>query len=107
MIRVADGGFSTTVQDGGRFGMYHIGMPPSGALDDYSFRVANLLVGNNETSAVLETTYTGPTLEFGQDAVVAVTGGEMTPMVDGEERALCESLQEKARQMLAFAIERV
>ena len=45
MIRVHDGGVRTTVQDAGRFGLYHLGMPPSGALDDYSFRAANLLVG--------------------------------------------------------------
>ena len=42
MIRVHEGGVRTTVQDAGRFGMYHLGMPPSGALDDYSFRAANL-----------------------------------------------------------------
>ena len=102
MIRVADGGFSTTVQDGGRFGMYHIGMPPSGALDDYSFRAANLLVGNDETAAVLETTYTGPTLEFEQDGLVAVTGAEMPPVIDGGEHPLWEAFPVKAGQTLAF-----
>ena len=48
--------------DAGRFGLYHFGMPPSGALDDYSFRAANLLVGNDEGAAVLEATFSGPTL---------------------------------------------
>ena len=52
------------MQDAGRFGLYHLGMPPSGALDDFSFRVANLLVGNDEDAAVLEATYNGPRLEF-------------------------------------------
>jgi biotin-dependent carboxylase-like uncharacterized protein len=104
MIRVADGGFSTTVQDGGRFGMYHIGMPPSGALDDYSFRVANLLVGNDESAAVLETTYTGPALQFEHDAVVAVTGAQMTPLLDGEEHPLWEAFPVGASQTLSFGI---
>jgi biotin-dependent carboxylase-like uncharacterized protein len=104
VIRVADGGFSTTVQDRGRFGMYHIGMPPSGALDDYSFRVANLLVGNDESAAVLETTYTGPKLEFEQEAIIAVTGGEMPPAVDGDERPLWEAFAVKAGQTLSFGI---
>ena len=77
MIRVHDGGVRTTVQDAGRFGLYHLGMPPSGALDDYSFRAANLLVGNDEGAAVLEATFSGPTLEFEQDAVIAVTGADL------------------------------
>ena len=58
-IPVHEGGIATTVQDAGRFGLYHLGMPPSGALDDFSFRVANLLVGNPETAAVLEATFNG------------------------------------------------
>ena len=44
MIRVVGGGLSTTVQDAGRFGLYHLGVPPSGALDGFSYRVANMLV---------------------------------------------------------------
>ena len=40
MIRVLSGGLSTTVQDAGRFGLYHLGVPPSGALDGFSYRVA-------------------------------------------------------------------
>jgi allophanate hydrolase subunit 2 len=79
VIRVADGGLSTTVQDTGRFGLYHLGIPPSGALDGFSYRIANLLVGNEEGAAVLEATYLGPKLEFAEDAVVAVTGAELPP----------------------------
>src|SRR3954469_19921861 len=86
VIRVVDGGVSTTVQDAGRFGLYHIGMPPSGALDDFSFRVANLLVGNDEDAAALEATYNGPRLEIAEDTVVAVTGADLPVRVDGEER---------------------
>jgi allophanate hydrolase subunit 2 len=46
MLNVLDGGLQTTVQDAGRFSWYHIGMPPAGAMDQYSFRVGNMLVGN-------------------------------------------------------------
>lgn len=91
MIEVLDGGVSTTVQDAGRFGLFHLGMPPSGALDDYSFRAANLLVGNDEQAAVLEATLNGPTLAFGEDAVIAVTGGIDVPVRFGSRStyALC------------------
>ena len=56
-LKVLSGGLSTTVQDAGRLGCYAIGMPPSGAMDQYSYRIANLLVGNDEEAAALEATY--------------------------------------------------
>jgi len=102
MIRVHDGGVRTTVQDAGRFGLYHFGMPPSGALDDYSFRAANLLVGNEEGAAVLEATFSGPTLEFEEDAVIAVTGADLPLKLDGEEQPSWTSLAVKGGQVLSF-----
>lgn len=84
MIEVIEPGLSTTVQDDGRFGNYHIGMPPSGAMDQFAHRVGNRLVGNDEHAATLEMTYVGGTFEFDSDAVVAVTGAEMSPTLEGE-----------------------
>ena len=78
MFEVLEPGLLTTVQDLGRFGWYHIGMPPSGAMDNFSFRVGNLLVGNDETAAGLEMTYRGPTLKVMQTTTVAVTGAELS-----------------------------
>ena len=63
-IKVLKPGLATTVQDAGREGYYNVGIPLSGALDQYSFRAANLLVGNDEGAAVLECTLMGPELEF-------------------------------------------
>lgn len=102
MIEVEDGGLLTTVQDGGRYGMYDIGMPPSGAMDDFSFRVANLLVGNEEDAAALEVTYFGPRLHFDEDRIVAVTGADMPPMVDGDSRPTWEAFEVKADETLHF-----
>ena len=59
MFQVIEPGLLTTVQDLGRLRWYHIGMPPSGAMDNFSFRVGNLLVGNDEAAAGLEMTYMG------------------------------------------------
>ena len=103
MIRVVDGGLSTTIQDTGRFGLYHLGVPPSGALDGFSYHVGNMLVGNPEGAASLEATYLGPTLEFTDDAVVAVTGAGLPPSVDGEEKPMWEAFEVKAGQTLSFA----
>src|SRR5699024_669970 len=63
-VKVLAGGLSTTIQDLGRNGRYAIGMPSSRAMDQYSFRVANLLLVNAEGQATLETTYFGPTQRF-------------------------------------------
>jgi antagonist of KipI len=66
----------TTVQDKGRFGYQQFGIPPTGALDRFAYRVANMLVGNPEDAAVLETTIMGPRMEVLTETDVAVTGGE-------------------------------
>ncbi|TQN28460.1 allophanate hydrolase [Haloactinospora alba] len=83
-LLVHTGGLSTTVQDAGRDGHYAIGMPPSGAMDQYSFRVGNLLVGNSEGAAALEATYIGPRLEFTDTRLVAVTGADTPVTLNGE-----------------------
>ncbi|HYM58019.1 MAG TPA: hypothetical protein VES79_08650, partial [Solirubrobacteraceae bacterium] len=63
-IEVTKPGLATTVQDRGREGYYHVGVPPSGALDQFSLVAANLLVGNSADAAVLECAYMGPELRF-------------------------------------------
>jgi len=102
VIEIVKPGLSTTVQDAGRTGYYHLGIPPSGALDQYSLRAANLLVGNPAGAAALECVYMGPELAFHADAVVAVTGAGMVPTVNGEERPQWESLPVSAGDVLAF-----
>jgi biotin-dependent carboxylase-like uncharacterized protein len=102
-VEVLHGGLSTTVQDAGRHGLYSLGVPPSGAMDDFSYRVANLLVGNPESAAALELTYMGPRLGFRDDAVVAVTGADMAPKVDGAERPAWEAFEVRAGETLSFA----
>ena len=81
---VRGGGLHTTVQDMGRDGYYALGIPPSGAMDQFSYRVANMLVGNPDGAAALEATYVGPTLEFTDDRRVAVTGAVAPITVNGE-----------------------
>lgn len=73
-IRVAKPGFFTTVQDLGRYGYAHLGISPAGAADPLSFRIANLLVSNDDNAPALEMTLLGATLEFAERAVVAITG---------------------------------
>lgn len=101
-IKVVKPGLSTTVQDLGRPGYYHIGIPVSGAMDVLALRASNLLVGNSEDAAGLEAAFMGPELQFTADAVVAVTGAELPPKVDGEARETWTSFLVKAGQTLSF-----
>ncbi|EPN38368.1 urea amidolyase-related protein, partial [Pseudomonas syringae pv. actinidiae ICMP 18807] len=83
MIKVLKPGLATSVQDLGREGYYHLGIPPSGALDQYALSAANQLVGNPPGAAGLECTLLGPELEFQSDTLVAVCGAHMTARLDG------------------------
>jgi biotin-dependent carboxylase-like uncharacterized protein len=83
MITVVRPGPLTTVQDQGRFGYAHLGVPRSGALDQPAARLANALVGNPASAAVLETTLMGCALRFSAPTRVAVTGATATVKVDG------------------------
>src|ERR1700730_18266045 len=76
-IKVLKPGLSTTVQDLGRPGYYHLGIPLSGAMDRFALCCANLLVGNDEGAAGLECTFMGPELEFAAAGTVAVSGGAL------------------------------
>jgi urea carboxylase len=83
-IEVVEGGTQTTVQDfPGRLGHWDVGVPPSGPMDDLSFRLANRLAGNPDGAAGIECTLTGPTLRFHHAAVVALGGADMGATLDG------------------------
>ncbi len=84
-VEVLQPGTQSMIQDyPGRIGYWDVGVPPSGPMDHYAFRLANRIVGNDEGTAALELTVTGPTLRFNSDAVIALTGAKMKAELDGE-----------------------
>lgn len=101
-IKIIKPGLLTTVQDLGRPGYFHLGIPIGGAMDRLAMRSANLLVGNDEGAAGLEAVFMGPELEFTSDALVAVTGADMPIRLDGDERPGWSSFKVKAGQTLTF-----
>ena len=101
-VEVIKPGLATSVQDAGRPGYYNLGIPLSGALDQFALKMANLLVGNEEGAAVLEAALLGPELVFRKPAIVAVTGAETTPKVNGEPRQRNASFAVKADDRLSF-----
>jgi len=101
MVQVIKKGLETSVQDyPGRIGTLNQGFPASGPMDSWSFRLANILVGNKPGDAALECQFMGPTLKFLSDRTIAVTGADMSPKIDGKRVPLWESIEVKANQIL-------
>lgn len=82
-LLIEEPGLHSTVQDLGRPGHYHVGVPLGGAMDSLSHEVANRLVGNDTSLATIECTYTGPKFVVTAPTVMAVTGAEMSVSVNG------------------------
>ena len=83
-IEVLDGGTFTTIQDyPGRVGYWDVGVPPSGPMDDYAFRLGNRIIGNDAAAAGIECTLVGPTLQFYRDGLIALTGAPAEAILDG------------------------
>ena len=83
-FEVIEPGILTTIQDLGRYGFSQFGVPPSGALDAFSLKISNLLVGNQEEDACLEVTLVGLRMRALKEVVIAVTGGDLSPILNGE-----------------------
>lgn len=83
-IKVIKGGMLTTIQDLGRRGYRKDGIIVGGAMDTLALQIGNLLLGNQIAEAGLECTLLGPKLLFETDQLVAITGGDLSPAVDGQ-----------------------
>jgi antagonist of KipI len=83
MMHVDRPGLFSVLQDRGRYGSQRLGVPVNGAMDEWSHRLANILVGNPESCATLECTLAGPSVTFDRDTLIAMAGAPMTVTVDG------------------------
>ena len=101
-IRILKGGMLTTVQDLGRTGYQSQGFGVSGVMDVRSFRIANLLIDNPENEAVLEFTLIGPTLEFTATSIIAITGGDFQPTINGEPAPMYTAIDIHKGDVLKF-----
>ena len=101
-IRVLKPGMLTTVQDLGRVGYQSQGFSVAGVMDVRSFKIANLLVDNPENEPVLEFTLIGPTLEFTSDTIIAITGGNFNPTINGEPAPMYTAIYMHRGDILKF-----
>lgn len=103
VIEVIQPGTWSSVQDyPGRLGYWDIGVPPSGPMDDFAFRLANRIVGNHESAAGLEFTLQGPVLQFHTAALIALTGADCQALLDGEPVPLWQPVSVAAGQTLTL-----
>lgn len=106
-IIVIKGGWLTTVQDLGRYGYQQYGVPVAGAMDSFSAMVANRLVGNPDRAAVLELTLKGPELQFERDTVIAITGADLSPTINGSSVPLWQTILMPHGGRLSFGKQRI
>jgi antagonist of KipI len=101
-IEVLKPGLFTTIQDLGRHGYQKFGVSVAGAMDFFSHRVANGLVGNPPQAATLECTILGPSLRFLVESTIAMTGADLSPQLDGNPIPMWESLDVQEGSILTF-----
>ena len=103
-VEVLDGGLQTTVQDyPGRLKYWDIGVPPSGAMDNFSFRLANIILGNSAGLPGLEFTLKGGKYKFRADMTICLTGCDMSPTLDDLEIPMYKPVSVKEGQILALS----
>lgn len=101
-LEILNGGTFTTIQDLGRKGYQQFGMPTAGALDITSLRLANRLVHNDEGQACLEITFIGLRLLALRDIVIAITGGNLIPKVDGSPLPMWQTVSIRRNSEISF-----
>jgi len=101
-LEIRSPGIMTSVQDLGRYGYGRFGVAPSGALDSFALRIANLLVGNREDQAGLETLLLGPGIKVLSDTLIAVTGGDLRPKKNKQPIEMWRSHAFKKDDILSF-----
>ncbi len=103
LLTIQKPGLLTTVQDLGRRGMAQFGVSPGGALDRQALVLGNRLLGNDSGAAALECTLIGPEILFERDAIIALTGSDFGPMLDGASLPMWEPVRVQAGSLLTFA----
>lgn len=91
-FKVVSPGFLTTVQDLGRYKYQAFGVSVSGAMDQRALKLSNILVDNDINEAGLEVTMLGPTLEFTEDNIIAITGGDLMPQINNVDISMYTAL---------------
>jgi len=102
VFKIIRPGLFTTIQDLGRPYYQKYGVTVSGAMDRYALRLVNLLVGNTEDQACIEVTMMGPTLEVLRETLLAITGGNLSPLLNNEPVPMWQTFLASPGDILSF-----
>lgn len=102
MIKVLHPGIYSSIQDQGREGSAKLGVPVSGTMDSYSAEMANILLKNRKSDAVIEITFGMAKFEFTQDTFICVSGADYSPEINGEAMVMMTVYEIDAGSILSF-----
>ena len=102
-LTIIKAGILDTVQDLGRTGFGNWGINPGGAMDRYATKISNILVGNDVNEAVLEVHFPGPQMLFDQNALISITGGDFTPLINDQPVSLWQPILVRKNTILQFS----
>lgn len=103
-VTVLNPGLLTTIQDLGRIGYQKYGVIVSGAMDTYSARLSNIIIGNEEKEGVLEITMTGPSLELKEGTLFSITGADLSPTINNISVPMGRPIYIKEDCILKFGV---
>ena len=103
-IKILNPGLLTSIQDMGRIGYQKFGISPSGALDQTALKTANILVNNPVGEAALEMTLMGAMIDFTASNVIAITGGNFSPALNGTPVPMYSAVAVKSGDTLTFGV---
>lgn len=101
-VTIRQPGILTTIQDLGRYKAQKYGVIVGGAMDSVSLRLANMIVGNEQDEGALEVVLFGLSFEFNKETLIAITGGQLHPTIDGEPAPMWRPILVKKGSILKF-----
>jgi antagonist of KipI len=102
-LTIVKAGLLDTIQDLGRYGFGSSGVNPGGAMDRYASQLSNILVGNENHEAVIEMHFPGPQILFDQNALISITGGDFTPLINDQPVSLWQPILVRRNTILQFS----
>ncbi len=102
VFEILQPGMLTTVQDLGRFGYQRLGVPAAGAMDQFAIKMGNRLLLNDDKVAALEATFMGPSIKVISNVVIAITGGNLGPTLNGKDLPMWQSISLKEGDTISF-----
>ena len=101
-LKIIKAGLFDTIQDMGRYGYQHLGINPGGCMDGYAAHLANSLLGKDAGSAVIEMHFPAAMILFEEDALICITGADMTPAINEYVIPLNQPVRINKNDVLAF-----